>query len=298
MNKESNKYIFLYSIILVVTVAAVLAAAATLLKPFQQKNVEVEKKQNILFSVQKAAQVKEAKDKTEYIEREYKKYITSSYVVNSFGMQVEGDAFTLNFADEMKKPSSERLLPVFVCKDDDGSLLYVLPVRGVGLWGPLWGYVALNQDVNIIRGVVFDHKGETPGLGAEIATPQFQAQFAGKQIFDGETFTSIKVVKGGNTKNNPHEVDAVSGGTITSNGLQDMVYDVLESYMSFLKAKRQEYAARVCSKNSAMENAKTASAAPSAKVEVRPVVKPKPAQVQEVNLTPTPAPADTTDSIQ
>jgi Na+-transporting NADH:ubiquinone oxidoreductase subunit C len=250
MNKDSNRYIFLYSIILVVVVAAVLATAVSLLKPFLQRNVEIEKKLSILHSVQKAAEVENAKDKVAYIEREYEKYITDSYVLNPFGARVEGSAFAVNFATEMKKPLSERLLPVFVCRNDDSTFLYVLPVRGVGLLGALWGYVALEQDANTIRGVVFDHKSETPGLGAEITHSKFQTQFVGKQIFDGEVFTSIKVVKGGNTKGHIHEVDAMSGATNTSNGVQDMIYNGLSLYMSFLKTKKQEYAAKLAAEKS------------------------------------------------
>jgi Na+-transporting NADH:ubiquinone oxidoreductase subunit C len=239
MNKESNKYIFLYSIALVVLVAAVLAVASIALKPYQQKNREVEKQQSILRSVQKAADVKNAKDKAQYIAEEYAKYITSSFVVNSLGERVDGDAFEVDLEEEMAKSVADRKLPVFVCTDSDSSQKYILPVRGTGLWGPVWGYVALENDYNTVCGVVFDHKGETPGLGAEIATPEFHAQFVGKQIFDGATFNSIKVVKGGGTRGKPHEVDAISGGTITSKGLEDMLHTALSSYLDFFKEEKR-----------------------------------------------------------
>lgn len=239
MNKESNKYIFIYSIALVVVVAAVLSVASSVLKPAQQKNVEVEKKQSILHSVRKAADVKNANNKAQYIEREYAKYITSSFVVNSLGTKIDGDAFEVSLEEEMAKPAYERKLPVFVCTDGDSLKRYILPVRGTGLWGPLWGYVALQDDYSTIYGVVFDHKGETPGLGAEISTPAFQQQFAGKQIFDGTTFTSIQVVKGGGTQGKPHEVDAISGGTITSKGLEDMLRETLSNYQNFFKEEKR-----------------------------------------------------------
>ncbi len=238
-NKESNKYIFLYSIALVVVVAAVLAVASIVLKPAQQKNVEVEKMQSILRSVQKAAAPESAKNKKRYIEDEYAKYITEAFIVNSIGEKLGGDAFAVSLEEEMAKPVAERKLPVFVCTDDDGLKKYIIPVRGVGLWGPLWGYVALENDFSTVCGVVFDHKGETPGLGAEISTPQYQAQFVGKQIFDGATFTSIQVVKGGATQGKLHEVDAISGGTITSKGLEAMLSATLSSYLNFFKEAKQ-----------------------------------------------------------
>jgi len=238
MNKESNKYIFLYSIALVVLVAAVLAVASNALKPYQQKNIEVEKQQSILRSVQKAADVKAAKDKAQYIVDEYNKYITSSFIVNSLGERIDGDAFAVDLEEEMAKLPFDRKLPVFVCTDSDSSKKYILPVRGTGLWGPLWGYVALKDDYNTIFGVVFDHKSETPGLGAEIATHKFQSQFAGKQIFDGTTFTSIQVVKGGGTQGKLHEVDAISGGTITSKGLEEMLKSTLGEYLNFFEGAK------------------------------------------------------------
>jgi Na+-transporting NADH:ubiquinone oxidoreductase subunit C len=245
MNKDSNQYIYLYSIALVVAVAAVLSVAATLLKPFQQKNVEVEKKQSILLSVHKAAGVKKAKSKAQHIEDEYAKYITGSYIVSSLGAAQEGDAFAVNLEEEAAKPAANRKLPVFICSDDDSTLKYVIPVRGIGLWGPIWGYVALHDDFSTIYGVVFDHQGETPGLGAEISTPEFHRQFAGKQIFDATPmFTSVKVVKGGNTRGRPHEVDAISGGTITSQGLEKMLLDNLSAYLPFFKEQQRMQGAK------------------------------------------------------
>ncbi len=271
MNKESNKYIFLYSIALVVLVAAVLAIASITLKPFQQKNVEVEKKQSILRSVQKATDVKNAKNKAQYIEDEYAKYITESIIVNSLGARVDGDAFGVSLEEEVAKPVADRKLPVFVCTDDDGTKKYILPVRGTGLWGPLWGYVALQDDYSTICGVVFDHKGETPGLGAEISTSAFQEQFVGKQIFEASTFTSIKVVKGGGTQGKQHEVDAISGGTITSQGLEAMLQTSLSSYLSYFKEEKQQQRQEV------KEEVLTEPEKPI----VRPVA-PKPAPVQVV----------------
>jgi len=267
MNKEGNKYIFLYSIALVVLVAAVLSVASITLKPFQQKNIEVEKKQSILRSVQKAADVKNAKNKVQYIEDEYAKYITSSFVVNSLGTKIDSDAFEVDLEEEMAKLVAERRLPVFVCTDNETES-YILPVRGNGLWGPIWGYIALQSDYSTVLGVVFDHEGETPGLGAEIATPKFQAQFVGKQIFDGEVFT---VVKGGGAQGKAHEVDAISGGTITSKGLEAMLSSTLSSYLNFFKEEKQQ------EKKNVTEEEET----PQIKVVVKPVAVTPPVKVVE-----------------
>jgi hypothetical protein len=132
---------------------------------------------------------------------------------------------------------------MFVCKNNVDTI-YIIPVLGKGLWGPLWGYVALKNDYNTIVGVVFDHKGETPGLGAEIATPTFQKQFSGKKIFDdNENFVSVSVVKGGVANSGisaEYGVDAISGGTITSNGLANMLKICLANYEKYFKNRREE----------------------------------------------------------
>jgi len=238
MNR-SNLYIFIYASVMVIIVAAILSLAATGLKPFQDKNEEIAKKLDILRSVGLGADVSEADSKNDYVEAEYEKYITDSYVVNSTGDQVDGiDAFTVDLHKENVKPAEERNLPVFLCTKDNGSQNFILPVRGKGLWGPIWGYVALNEDLVSIAGVVFDHKGETPGLGAEINTPPFQDQFKNKKIFSqsGE-FTSIQVNKAG-VAETESSVDAISGGTITSKGLEAMLYDCLIVYESFINKQK------------------------------------------------------------
>jgi Na+-transporting NADH:ubiquinone oxidoreductase subunit C len=238
MNTQSNTYTFLYAAILVVVVAAILSAAAMGLKPRQARNIEIEKKSNILTSVQKGLEASKAENKDAYIEKEYAKYITKSYVVNSHGEVVEGNAFTVDLNKENALPLEERKLPIFECKDDDGSIKYVLPIRGKGLWGPIWGYVALQNDMNTIYGAIFDHKGETPGLGAEINQNWFQKPFAGKQIFDNSgKFVSVTVVKGGAAPNDMHGVDAISGGTITSKGLEAMLFEGLSAYKEYFNKK-------------------------------------------------------------
>ena len=226
MNKESNSYTFLFSIAMVLVVAVVLTLVSTGLQPLQNANVENEKRQSILRSV-KINVTREASREA------FDKYITRQFLVNSAGEEIAGDAFTIDPGKELKKTLDERRLPVFVARVN-GAIKYVLPVRGAGLWGPLWGYISLDEDKNTIFGAVFDHKSETPGLGAEITREEFCSRFDGKTIFDAGTLVSVRVEKGG-AAGGPHEVDAISGGTITSKGVQAMLLDNLVAYEPFLK---------------------------------------------------------------
>lgn len=232
MDRNSNSYTFIYASAMVVLVAAVLSIAAMSLRPMQRKNVEVEKKQNILASVNIATTTKNA-------ESVYADKIQNSYVVNYKGEIVEGgDAFAIELRLEKAKPVENRNLPVFECLTDDG-LKYILPLRGAGLWGPIWGYIALNEDLNTIYGANFDHQSETPGLGAEINTPGFQNNFKGKSIFDaGGNLVSIIVAKANESAPAQHRVDAISGGTITSKGLEQMLLEDLKSYQNFITRKK------------------------------------------------------------
>ena len=126
------------------------------------------------------------------------------------------------------------IFPVF--ESADGR--YVIPITGQGLWGPVWGYMAFEHDLNTVSGIILDHKGETPGLGAEISTPAHQALYKGKQIFEGDQFVSIKLKKGGATPGNLHEVDAISGGTKTSDGVSAMLYSSLEHYLPWMAKQK------------------------------------------------------------
>jgi Na+-transporting NADH:ubiquinone oxidoreductase subunit C len=236
MNKNSNGYIIIYSAVMVVVVALALSCAALKLQPLQNANAENEMKGAILTSVGLEGDALKVKDKTTYINDLYTKYITDEFVVDAQGERVgDVNAFELlaNLKAEYEKPASERLLPVFVSRDDAGTERYVLPLRGSGLWGPVWGYVALNSDWDTIYGAVFDHQGETPGLGAEIATPAFGGQFEGKTIFSNGEFTSVNVVKG-RGGDPAHSVDAISGGTITSRGVEAMLRDNLTGYLPYI----------------------------------------------------------------
>lgn len=240
MNK-SNTYIFIYSTVMVFLVAALLALAATVLKPFQQKNLEIAKKMEILHSVDKGWDAGSAENKNKYVESEYDKYIAKTFVLNPAGDSVpDRDAFEVDATAENKKDSTERVYAVFLCTKDDGSKNYIFPVLGKGLWGPIWGYVAVGEDMNTITGVFFDHQGETPGLGAEINTRWFQKQFVNTKIFDEKgTFVSVKVLKKNEPRFPEHMVDAISGGTITSKGLEATIFDSMKNYLPFLTKHKQ-----------------------------------------------------------
>jgi Na+-transporting NADH:ubiquinone oxidoreductase subunit C len=232
MKQFSNRYIFIFSTVMVVIVAALLSLAATLLQPSQERNLEIEKKRSMLESIHVPA------TKGNAVEL-YNKYIGESFVLNSKGEPVEGvDAFTVILKNEQKKPLEDQYLPVFRAAPDDGEKVIILPVEGKGLWGPIWGYISLRSDLNTIYGVTFDHKGETPGLGAEINTTPFESMFVDKKLFEDSTFVSVQVHKGGADPSDIHGVDAISGGTITSKGLEKMLLNCLGKYNNYLLKNR------------------------------------------------------------
>jgi Na+-transporting NADH:ubiquinone oxidoreductase subunit C len=232
MKQFSNRYIFIFSSVMVIAVATLLAMAATLLQPQQLKNLEIEKKKSMLESIR----IEATAATTESL---YEKYINESYVLNSKGEKVDGiNAFNVVLKDEQKKPLEEQYLPVFKATSDDGEKLMIIPMEGKGLWGAIWGYVSVKSDMNTIYGATFDHKGETPGLGAEINTTPFESMFIGKKLYEGDKFVSVGVLKGGAKKDDPHSVDAISGGTITSKGLEKMIVDCVAKYNDYLIKNR------------------------------------------------------------
>lgn len=226
MDVNKNSYTFLFAAVMVVVVAALLSFAATSLKPMQDRNVELEKKQSILRSIGVDVERDAA-------EEAYDKYIKDELVVHNGEIREGVDAFTVEMSKEVNKAPEERNAPLYIA-EKEGQRYFIIPLRGKGLWGPIWGYIALESDVNTVYGAVFDHKGETPGLGAEIVTPMFSEQFHEKKILnENREFVSIEVRKGDAAGD--YQVDGISGGTITSVGVQNMLDDNLRAYISFLK---------------------------------------------------------------
>ena len=192
---SSNGYIFLYATILIIVVAVLLAVTALWLQPFQDRNAKNEKRIQILS----AAGIPNVNAKN--AAWLFEKHCTAEFLL-----------------DENGNPTEDNGLPVFVI-DRQTS---VIPMQGNGLWGPIWGYLAIAADGKTVVGVTFDHKSETPGLGGEITTEKFQGQFAGKQIME-------------NGRPIPVEFDAITGATKTSNGVKEMIDNTLKKYSAYLK---------------------------------------------------------------
>ena len=231
MNKNSNTYQIIYAAVMVLIVGTVLAFIYMALKPKQDLNIANDKRNQILSAVHK-----NPKQKND-IEKTYEKYIVDGFTVDTCGNVVKKGkqaAFDVDMKNNIKE--TNRQLPVFKCKLDDGSIKYIVPVYGAGLWGPIWGYIAIEDNGTDIYGAYFSHEGETPGLGAEISKPKFQDQFKGKKLFKDGEFKPVSVLKKGKLAENGEDyVDAVTGGTITSTGVHDMLKDCLTPYKAFLK---------------------------------------------------------------
>lgn len=224
MNTNSNSYTIIYAAIMVVIVAFLLAFVSSSLKDIQNANVKNDTKKQILSAIN-VTDVKDA-------DVEFAKYEVKDMLVQADGTLA---AYEGEFNTSFKGEIAENRLHVFECKVD-GATKYIVPVYGAGLWGPVWGYVALNDDKDTVFGVYFNHAGETPGLGAEITTAKFQAPFVGKKVLEnGEV--GLSVVKAGKVAKPDYEVDGISGGTITSQGVDAMLKDCLKLYKPFLSNK-------------------------------------------------------------
>jgi Na+-transporting NADH:ubiquinone oxidoreductase subunit C len=242
----SNFYIFRYASVMVIIVAAILSSAAMFLKPYQDENIRIDKMKGILASANIEAT-------TENAIQLYNQNITQEIVINNKGEVVsifsngefeKGDisAFNLDLKKELYKKSKglEFNIPLLI-SESNGLKTYIIPLRGAGLWGPIWGNIAVQENFSTVVGVTFGHKGETPGLGAEIDTKNFQAQFVGKEVFRDGKFQSVGVIKGGiatlPADMHIHGVDAISGGTITSNAVSDMLANCLKNYVPFINKR-------------------------------------------------------------
>ncbi len=228
---HNNRYTFIYAIGLSILTAIILVLTSETLKPLQDSNLALDTKKNILKSV-----LIESENAQE-IESIYSERI-EELVLNDQGDQMDIDISTVNLKNEINKDPSQRHLPLYIYTEDNGNKSYVIPLRGVGLWGPIWGYIAINQDFNSIKGAFFDHKSETPGLGAEIAEKPFQTQFQNKKILsESGEFVSVNVMKltAKSDLTSDNRVDAISGGTITSTGTDDMIKNCVKPYLAYFK---------------------------------------------------------------
>ena len=226
INKDSNAYTFGFAIAMVVIVGGILSFAAMSLKPYQDKNIENEKKQSILAAIGIETELDGAAAK-------FEEYVTGGWVLDAEGdIKKEGleEAFKVDVKKQYKSESDEskRDYPLYQC-EVDGQKVYVIPMVGTGLWGPIWGFIALKEDMKTIYGASFDHKTETPGLGAEINKEGFEGQFAGKSVYKGSK-VALSVVKAGKASED-NDIDGISGGTITSDGVHEMIQRTMKKYL-------------------------------------------------------------------
>ena len=232
---HSNNYITVYTVIMTLIVSVVLAIVVTGLKPTHDTNEAVYKKKDILGSIASQLPGDLGKMGSEEVLGLFNDKM-EQVVLDAKGAVVEGiKAEDIDMAAEEKKPAAQRRYPLFVYKGDKGKV-FLLTVRGNGLWDKIWGYIAIDEDLNTITGASFGHTAETPGLGAEIKdNPAFAAQFVGKKIYQENAYVSVAVVKGG-VKNPEHEVDGISGATITSVGVSKMMQEGIQAYLPYFES--------------------------------------------------------------
>lgn len=224
MNRENSTYTIIYASVMVIIVAIGLAFTHQVLSDRQTANVNIDTMQQILRALRVDAKANEA-------EATYHKLIKSAYLISPEGTKIEGTD-----GIEPTDPAfagSEKGLSVFEA-EVDGSKKYIIPMHGAGLWGPIWGYLSVENDGSKVYGAEFGHQGETPGLGAEIVYPAFRNQFNGKELIKNEQFKSIAVVKPGQSVAERDYVDGISGGTITSKGVDAMLLNSVGKYKNFL----------------------------------------------------------------
>lgn len=234
---HSTRYVVTFVLILTASVAVLLAGFREVTKAGAERNEDIFNKRAILLAVEDylgdGTKVDDLSDEEVLNIFENK---VQQVTLNAQGQPVDGvKAEDIEMAKEKKKPVSDRKLPLFIY-ENGGDKYYIVSVRGKGLWDEIWGNIALKSDINTIAGAAFDHKGETPGLGAEIKdNPSFAAQFKGKKIYDDNgKYVSVDVRKGG-AVDPEHDVDAISGATVTGNGVTEMLYDGIKAYEPYFK---------------------------------------------------------------
>lgn len=245
-NTDSNLYTILFAIGMVIVVGSLLAFTASYFNPTITLNMKLEKQQNILFAmgVNEATISNDEEDavnfvSTDKVTAEFEKYITTQLVIEGDKAIENDQAYLIDIkkeSDKAKDASYTRKLPLFI-GEKDGEKYYIVPVRGVGLWDAIWGFVALKEDLKTVKGVFFDHKGETPGLGANIKEPFFYQDFSDEQIYSDGQFKGITVAKGNadpkNLDKNDNEVDAIAGATITGDGVTVMIKKDIAMYLPY-----------------------------------------------------------------
>jgi len=238
--RQSNLYIILYSAILTIACGGLLAVASEGLKEKQQANVDLEQKQIILSTVM---QLKEEDN----VEALYNKRVKAFVIDFQGNVKIGLRPKDINVAVEYKKAPEDRLLPVYEFKSEADTTKIenvVLPVYGYGLWNNIWGYVALNNDLNTLKGVKFKHAGETPGLGARIADDaDVQERYIGKKVLNDQGHVaSIVMMKGEghDYSSDPHKVDGMSGATLTGKGVNNMLKDYFACYENYIKKNQNK----------------------------------------------------------
>lgn len=232
LNTNSNTYIIVYSSIVVIIVAFLLAFVSKALEPASLANERIDKKKQILASLN----IRNINNNE--VEEQYNKCISYDKIIRSDGSVVDegnnkdGAGFKVNMKD-----ISDENLPVYYCYID-GQTKYVIPLNGKGLWGSIWGYIALNEDKSTVFGAYFSHASETAGLGARITEQSFQDQFIGKKLFkEGDENILLSVVKKRDAGQEDYQCDGISGATFTNVGVSDMIHDCLTKYKTFLLDK-------------------------------------------------------------
>nr|WP_321231816.1 Na(+)-translocating NADH-quinone reductase subunit C [uncultured Psychroserpens sp.] len=244
---DKNSYTIIFAIAMVVVVGVILAGLFGWTKPMITVNEEIEKQQNILYAmgINNNDDTSANFVSTDEAPELFKKYIKKQLVVSSDGKFTENNqAYLIDVKKEQAKAKAgeARQLPLFVGEDEKGKKYYIAPIRGKGLWDAIWAYVAMDENM-VVQGAYFDHKGETPGLGANIKQRFFMDDFIGEHLMSNGNFKGINVAKGNaDPKNNDktdNEVDAIAGATITGDGVSAMIRSDLKLYVPYFKTLKQ-----------------------------------------------------------
>ncbi|WP_190811397.1 Na(+)-translocating NADH-quinone reductase subunit C [Flagellimonas sp. S3867] len=245
MNTEKNSYTVIFATVMVVIVGSLLAFLASGLRPRIDENERFEKQQNILYAMG-VSQNEDAGSvnfiPTDVVEEEFSKYIKQQLVVVGSESKERDEAYLIDMKKQLNiiKNGDEAELPLFI-GEKEGKQYYIIPMYGKGLWDAIWGFISLDENM-VVQGVVFDHKGETPGLGSNIKLRFFMDDFTGESVLDGNRYAGISVVKGNNDPLNndkeDNQVDALAGATITGNGVTAMIKETLKLYKPYLETIR------------------------------------------------------------